>query len=178
MTEKFRPNAALKIKSQCKCPNSFLCCIPPTFHDATSYISQSYKLFPTSHYQRTSGHCLETFRPVNLLLSLNYRGADKSLARNYWKKQLKCRHFSSDAEVIAAAETRLDGQPSEFLSGLKKLDLVAVACFLPGWANDLSAPRYNSNFGASQCTRIHHFLILLILLIPAANCQYFTRNFF
>jgi len=30
------------------------------------------------------------------------------------KKQLKCRHFSSDAEVIAAAETRLDGQSSDF----------------------------------------------------------------
>ena len=30
------------------------------------------------------------------------------------KKQLQCRHFSSDAEVIAAAETWLDGQPSEF----------------------------------------------------------------
>ena len=31
-----------------------------------------------------------------------------------WKKQLKGRHFSSNAEVIAAAETWLDGQPSEF----------------------------------------------------------------
>ena len=30
------------------------------------------------------------------------------------KKQLKGRHFSSDAVVIAAAETRLGGQPSEF----------------------------------------------------------------
>jgi len=30
------------------------------------------------------------------------------------KKQFKGRHFSSDAEVIAAAETWLDGQPSEF----------------------------------------------------------------
>jgi histone-lysine N-methyltransferase SETMAR len=30
------------------------------------------------------------------------------------KKQLKSRHFSSDA-VITAAETWLDGQPSEFL---------------------------------------------------------------
>ena len=30
------------------------------------------------------------------------------------KKQLKGRHFSSDAEVIAAAVTWLDGQPSEF----------------------------------------------------------------
>jgi len=30
------------------------------------------------------------------------------------KKQLKGRHFSSDAEVIAVAETSLDGQPSDF----------------------------------------------------------------
>jgi len=30
------------------------------------------------------------------------------------KKQLKSRHFSSDAEVISAAETWLDGQTSEF----------------------------------------------------------------
>jgi len=30
------------------------------------------------------------------------------------KKQLKFRHFSSDAKVIAAAETWLDGQHSEF----------------------------------------------------------------
>jgi len=30
------------------------------------------------------------------------------------KKQLKGRHFSSDAEFTAAAETWLDGQPSEF----------------------------------------------------------------
>jgi hypothetical protein len=53
---------------------------------------------------------------------------------------MKVRHFSSDA-VIAAAETWLDGQPSElFLSGLR--NLVAVACFLPGRAKDLSAPRY------------------------------------
>ena len=31
-----------------------------------------------------------------------------------WKKQLEVHHFSSDAEVIAAAETWLDGQQSEF----------------------------------------------------------------
>jgi len=38
------------------------------------------------------------------------------------EKRLKSRHFSSDAEVIAAAETWLDGQPSDFfLSGLRKL---------------------------------------------------------
>ena len=36
------------------------------------------------------------------------------------RKQLKGRHFSSDAEVIAAAETWLDGNTSEFfLSGFQ-----------------------------------------------------------
>jgi len=45
------------------------------------------------------------------------------------KKQLKGRHFSSDADVIAAAETWLDGQPSEFfLSGLHKLEQWAKKC--------------------------------------------------
>ena len=38
------------------------------------------------------------------------------------KKQLKGRHFSSDAEVTAAAETWFDGQPSEiFFEWLAKV---------------------------------------------------------
>jgi hypothetical protein len=41
------------------------------------------------------------------------RSADKSLSRPAWKKKLKGRHFSSDA-VIAAPETRLVGEFSEF----------------------------------------------------------------
>jgi len=45
------------------------------------------------------------------------------------KKQMKVRHFSSDAEVIAAAETWLDGQISEFfLSGLQKVEQRAKKC--------------------------------------------------
>ena len=45
------------------------------------------------------------------------------------KKQLKSCHFSPDAEVIAAAETWLDRQPSEFfLSGLQKLEQLAKKC--------------------------------------------------
>jgi len=45
------------------------------------------------------------------------------------KKQLKGCHFSSDAEVIAATDTWLDGQPSEFfLSGLQKLEQWAMKC--------------------------------------------------
>jgi len=39
------------------------------------------------------------------------------------KKQVKCCHFLSDADVIAATETWLDGQPFElFLSDLQKLE--------------------------------------------------------
>jgi len=45
------------------------------------------------------------------------------------KKQLKGCHFLSDAEVIAIAETWLDGKPSEFfLSGLQKLERWAKKC--------------------------------------------------
>ena len=45
------------------------------------------------------------------------------------KKQLKGCHFSSDAEVISAAETWLDGQIYEiFLSGFQKLEQRAKKC--------------------------------------------------
>jgi len=45
------------------------------------------------------------------------------------KKQLKGRHFLSDAEVIAATETWLDGQLSDFFfSGLQKLEQWVKKC--------------------------------------------------
>jgi len=44
------------------------------------------------------------------------------------KKQLKSRHFLSDAEVIAAAETWLDRKPEFFLSGLQKIEQWAKKC--------------------------------------------------
>ena len=74
---------------------------------------------------------------------LLYRGADKSLARPDWKEgQLKGRHFSSDAEFVAAAETLSDGRPSElFLSGLQKLEFGRCSLFPSDRAKDLSAPR-------------------------------------
>ena len=60
-----------------------------------------------------------------------YMGADKSVARPDWKKQVKGGHFSTDAEVIAAAETWLDEQPSElFLSGLQKSEFGRCSLFL------------------------------------------------
>ena len=75
------------------------------------------------------------------------------------KKHLHGRNFSSDAEVIAAAETWLEGQHSDFFSfdfqqseqrAEKCIEfrgeyveyiprMVAVVCFLPGPAIDLSA---------------------------------------
>ena len=62
------------------------------------------------------------------------------------KKQFKGHHSSSDAEVTATAETWLDGQPSDFFFYFvwlaKFKSLVAVTCFLPGRAKDLSAPWY------------------------------------
>ena len=44
---------------------------------------------------------------------------------------MKVRHFSSDAEVIAAAETWLDGQTSDFLGGggLAKVSVWSVKLF-------------------------------------------------
>ena len=71
----------------------------------------------------------------------SYKGADKSIARPDWKT-IESRHFSSDAEVIAAAKTWLDGQPSElffFFFWAACESLVAVVCFLPDRAKDLSA---------------------------------------
>ena len=47
------------------------------------------------------------------------------------KKHLEVHHFSSETEVIATAETWLDGQPSDFfffLSGLEKLEQRAKKC--------------------------------------------------
>jgi len=46
------------------------------------------------------------------------------------RKQMKGRHFSSYEETIAAAETWLDGQPSDifFLSGLQQLGQRAKKC--------------------------------------------------
>ena len=49
------------------------------------------------------------------------------------QKQLKGRHFSSDAEVIAAAETWLDGQHSDFFCGLQKFDQRAEKCIELRW---------------------------------------------
>jgi hypothetical protein len=57
-----------------------------------------------------------------------------SLSPTRLKKQLKGRHFSSYAEVSAAAKTWFDGQTSDFfLSGLKKPEFGRCSLF-PSWS--------------------------------------------
>jgi len=55
------------------------------------------------------------------------------------KAQLKGRHFSYDAEVIAAAETWLDGQPSglffEWLSKVRAMGIRSVLSFVGSMLN-------------------------------------------
>ena len=70
--------------------------------------------------------------PVHIL---KYRGAYKSLARPDWIKTIEISPFFwSDAEVIAA-ETWLDGQPSDFffLSGLQNLEF-GLCGLIPSWS--------------------------------------------
>jgi hypothetical protein len=66
-----------------------------------------------------------------------YRGADKFLARPDRKKQLKGRQFSSDAEVIAAAETWLDEQLFDFFffGGVQKLEFGRCSLF-SSWSGE------------------------------------------
>ena len=60
--------------------------------------------------------------PVSCLPTIFSRSGPIGLPPVPWtEKKLKGRHFSSDAEVIAAAETCLDGQISEFLEWLAKV---------------------------------------------------------
>ena len=69
-------------------------------------------------------------------------------------------------EVIAAAETWLDGQPSElFLSGLQKLEFGRCSLFPSTSGKDLSATQYINNgskflLRAQQCfVGIYYFLL-------------------
>jgi len=61
-------------------------------------------------------HCLDY-----LPHSSDLAPSDYHLFSGLNKKQLKCRHFSSDAEVIAASETWLDGHPSDFFFSVLKM---------------------------------------------------------
>ena len=73
-------------------------------------------------------------------------GCWEALSPTRLKKQLKGRHFSSDEEIFAAANTWLDGQLSDFffLSGLQKLEFGRCSMF-PSWSGQglISNPIYS-----------------------------------
>jgi len=78
------------------------------------------------------------------------------------KKQLKGRHFSSDAEVIAAAETWLDGQPSEFvLRGLQKLEQLAKKFI------ELRGEYVRINPGFGRCSLFPSWLVYGLINTPS-----------
>jgi len=84
---------------------------------------------------REIAFCVKCFKTVIVKTKpylLHVRACWKVLSPTRLKKG---RHFSSDAEVIAVAETWLEGQTSEFLflSGLQKLQFGRCKVF-PSWS--------------------------------------------
>jgi len=82
-----------------------------------------------------------------LSLHHNYRGADKSLARPGRKQ---ARKYVSDARDFNNIETRAVIKFVFFLQGKAPMEIHGIltetlACFLRGWAKDLSAPLKMSN---------------------------------
>ena len=76
------------------------------------------------------------------MISLPYRGADKSLARPGRKQ---ARKHIRDARDFKNIETRAVIKFFFFLQGKAPKDIHAIltetgVCFLPGWVKDLSAP--------------------------------------
>jgi len=72
-----------------------------------------------------------------------YRGADKSLARPDWKSNWKVAIFRpTRRSLLPRRPGWTDNLLNLFWMACKSSSLFAVACFLPGRAKDLSAPRY------------------------------------
>ena len=134
----------------------------------------SRRFFPFSLY-------CKQFTPIPLMLAacltrlklliffLNYRGADKSLARSGRKQTRK---HVRDARDFNNIETRAAIKfLFFFLQGKAPKEIQAIltetlACFLPGRANDLSAPLYFPTL----YTRLQYTLCL------CSQCNTF-RNF-
>jgi len=77
----------------------------------------------------------------------NYRGADKSLARPDWKNNWKIAIFRRTRSLLPRRPDWTDNFLNCFWVACKSSSLVAVACFLPGRAKDLSAPPYSDSTG-------------------------------
>jgi len=74
-------------------------------------------------------------------LQLKYRDADKSLARPGRKQANICQNCLNLLRCLALQEKKLDDNSClDFVEILRVPDVLR-ACFLPGRAKDLSAPR-------------------------------------
>ena len=91
------------------------------------------------------------------------RGTDKSLARPHWKNNWKVAIFPPMRRSLLPRRTGwTDNLPNFFFfEWLAKVTLVAVACFLPGRAKDLSASRY---------------FYCLFGTAPYGNCENYRRS--
>ena len=85
------------------------------------------------------------------------RGADKSLARSNWKNNWKVDIFRpTRRSLLPRRPGWKDNVLNFFWVACKSSSLVAVACFLPGRAKDLSAPQYFHECGIKRgkvCTK-------------------------
>jgi hypothetical protein len=100
-----------------------------------------------SHFSKFYEHPKKPLRIVEerRIICPLYRDADKSLARLGRKKALK---HAKDASDFNDIETRAVIKFFFSLQGKAPKEIHAIlietlACFLPGWAKDLSAPLYN-----------------------------------
>ena len=110
----------LRITHTVHCPSQLL--TPGVTHSHQGFSSHT-----VLHVKRYKNFC--TFSHARYY---TIQGCWYVLSPTRLKKQLKGRHYSSDAEVTAAAETWLDGQPSDyffFLSGLQKLEFGRCSLF-------------------------------------------------
>ena len=109
----------------------------------------------------TIPECNRTFTGT---LQWEYMGADKSLTRPDWKNNWKVAIFHPTRRSLLPWRPGWKDNLLNFFSGAcKSQSLVAVACFIPGRAKDLSAPRYSFAFKL-QTRRSGYSLVFTVWL--------------
>ena len=130
---------------------------------------QSARKFSRNSVVVYFGRCNIIRRCLYDLTSI-YRGADKSLARPDWKNNWKVAIFRP--EVIAATETWLDGQLSDFfLSGLQKLEFGHCIFY-----SFLVRLRTYQHPGSARIYKINFFSELFCLLSGMLLAQWYVRR--
>ena len=110
------------------------------------YAILQYKVLTTKalEIRHVSNFCGSSSGNVHQSL---YRGADKSLARPDWRKIIERSPFFVRRGGHCCRGDLVGRTTSQFFFlwvACKSQSMVTVACFLPGRAKDLSAPRYKT----------------------------------